>query len=124
MEPETPNVRGMAAPTSTPDTVTERRDANQPPLYGPVVTPTPNAKRPKPARRDNAPSPIPNAPAPEPTDRPDRAIDRLKREDATRLAFARHEYPRVGRAMAQRICLHRQDFQTPLVGKRGKKRGA
>ncbi len=80
----------------------------------PTITPTKNEEQ---------PTPTPNAPPPEPTRRPVTAMARLKREDATRLAIARHEYPQIGRAMAQRICLHRQDFQTPLVGKRGKKRG-
>lgn len=68
--------------------------------------------------RDEAPEPTPNAEAPistpnlegKPPRRRGAVTERQIREEATRLTIARHRWPKIGRAEAQRICLLRRDF--------------
>lgn len=71
--------------------------------------PTPAEDAPEPTPNDEAPIPTPNLKG-KPPRRRGAVTERQIREEATRLTIARHRWPKIGRAEAQRICLVRRDF--------------
>lgn len=87
--------------------------------------------RPDPTPAADAPQPTPNEGPPTPTLNPEgkpprkrgKVTERQLREEETRHTIARHRWPKISRAEAQRICLVRRDFTLHPHTPRGRVRG-